>query len=66
VAFLALVPAAGVVPRAAAVGLACGVAGGLAALLAVVRDGERALSVLAALVPFAIGVGFVVAELVGG
>jgi hypothetical protein len=64
--FLPLVFAAGVVPRAAALGLACGVAGGVMGGVAIVRDRERAVSVLAALAPLVIAVGFVLAELMGG
>ena len=33
---------------------------------AILRDGERALTVFAALVPVVLGVGFVVAQLIGG
>ena len=50
-AFLPLVFAAALVPRAAALGFVCGLAAGVAALLAIVRDQERALTVFAALVP---------------
>jgi hypothetical protein len=64
--FFALVLAASVVPRGAALGMACGLAGGVAALMAIVRDGERALSVFAALVPVAIAVAFVLADLISG
>ena len=58
--------AATVVPRGAAFGIAFGLAGGVAALVAIVRDEERAVSVLAAFVPVVIAVAFVVAELIGG
>ena len=64
--FFALVAAATVVPRGAAVGFVCGLAGASAALLAIVRDRERAVSVFAALVPVAIAVAFVLAELITG
>ena len=57
---------AGVVPRSAALAFVCGLAGGLAALAAVVRDRERAVTVFAALVPLAIAVAFALAELIGG
>ena len=61
-AFFPLVFAAALVPRAAALGFLCGLAGGAAALMAIIRDRERALSVFAALVPLAVGVGFVIVE----
>jgi hypothetical protein len=64
--FFPLVFAASVVPRGAALGFACGLAGGAAALLAIVRDRERAVTVFTALVPWAIAVAFVLAELIGG
>jgi hypothetical protein len=59
-----LVFAAAVVPRGAALGLVAGLAGGTAALVAIVRDRERALTVFAALAPAVVAVGFLVAELV--
>ena len=65
-AFFPLVFAAAVVPRGAALGFACGIAGGAAALLAIIRDGERAVIVLAAVAPVVIAVGFVLAELING
>ena len=65
-AFFPLVFAAAVVPRAAALGFVCGLAGGAAALMAIIRDRERAVSVFAALVPLIVGVGFVLAELISG
>jgi hypothetical protein len=65
-AFLPLVFAASVVPRGAAVGLVCGLVGGVAALTAIVRDRERALTVVVAIVPLVIAVAFVLAELIGG
>jgi hypothetical protein len=68
--FFALVLVAPLVPRGGAPGVAlgfvCGLAGGAAALLAVVRDRERGLAVFAAVVPLAIAVAFVVAQLVSG
>ena len=54
------------VPRGAAFALACGVAGGIAALVAAARDGERAVTMMAALVPLVIAIGFFAAELLGG
>lgn len=63
--FLPLVLAASVVPRAAALGLLCALAGGSGALVAIVRDGERAIGVFVALAPLAIAVAFVLTELAG-
>lgn len=63
-AFFPLVFAAAVVPRGAALGLVCGLAGGVAASIAIVRDHERAVTVFAAVVPFVIGLAFMVAELI--
>jgi hypothetical protein len=63
VTFFPLVFAAALVPRAAAAGFVCGLAGGVTALVAIVRDRERAVTVFAALVPLAIAVGFGLAEL---
>jgi cyanate permease len=56
------------VPRAAALGFVCGLAGGAgaAALMAIIRDRERAVTVFAALVPLVVGVGFVLVELISG
>ena len=65
-AFLPLVLAAALVPRAAALGFVCGFAAGVAALLAIIRDHERAPTVFAALVPLAIAVAFVLAEVITG
>ena len=50
---------------AAALGIVCGLAGGIAAVAAVVRDQERAVTVFVAFAPLAMAVGFVVAELLG-
>lgn len=47
-------------------GLAFGFAGGVTGLLAIVRRGERAVTVFAALVPFLNVVVFVLAELLIG
>ena len=66
VAFFPLVFAASVVPRGAALGVVCGVAGGVAGLTAIVRDRERAATVFAAFVPLAVAVAFVLAELITG
>lgn len=65
-AFLPLVFAAAVVPRGAALGFVCGLAGGVVALMAIVRERERAVTVFAALVPLAIAVAFALAELITG
>jgi hypothetical protein len=54
------------VPRGAALGFVCGLAGGVAALTAIVRDRERAVTVFAALLPLAIAVAVVLAELITG
>ena len=64
--FFALVLVGSVVPRGGALAFACGLAAGVAALVAIVRDRERALTVFAALAPFAFAVAFVVAELISG
>jgi hypothetical protein len=66
VAFFPLVFAAALVPRAAALGLVCGVAAGVVGLVAIIRDHERALTVFAALVPLAIAVAFLLAEVITG
>jgi hypothetical protein len=66
VAFFPFVFAAAVVPRGAALGFACGLAGGVAALMAIIRDRERAVAVFAAFLPLAVGVGFVLVELISG
>jgi hypothetical protein len=65
-AFFPLVFAAGVVPLGAALGFFCGLAGGAAALTAVIRDRERAVTVFAALLPLVVGVAFVLAEVITG
>ena len=64
--FFPLVFAATVVPRGAAFGMAFGVSGGAAAVVAMIRDRERALTVFAALLPAAIAVAFVLAEWITG
>lgn len=53
-------------PAGAIPGLSCGFAGGLVALTAMFRDKERAITVLASLVPFLFTVAFVLAELIIG
>jgi hypothetical protein len=65
-AFFPLVLAGSVVPRGAALGLACGLAGGAASLTAIVRDGERSVAVFAALVPLAVAAAFLLAEVISG
>jgi hypothetical protein len=64
--FFAFVFAGTFVPRGIAVAFSCGLAGGVAALVAVIRDGERAAIVFAAFVPVAIAVSFVVTQLISG
>jgi hypothetical protein len=53
-----------VLPGGGAIPLACGLAGGVIALVAIFRHGERSLAVFVALVPFLWAVAFVVAEIV--
>jgi hypothetical protein len=53
-------------PRGAALGFVCGLAGGVAALTAIVRDRERAVTVFAAVAPLAIAVAFVLVEVLVG
>jgi hypothetical protein len=65
-AFLPLVFLAAAVPLAAALGFLCGLSGGAAALVAIVRERERAVLVFAALAPFAVALAFLLAELVSG
>lgn len=64
--FFTLVLVGTFVPRGGALAFACGLAAGVAAVAAIVRDRERALTVFAALVPFAFAVAFAVAELISG
>ncbi len=47
-------------------GLALGIAAGVVALRAIVRDEERGLTVFAAFLPFLIAAGFLLTELVRG
>jgi hypothetical protein len=65
-AFFPFVFAAAVVPRGAAVGFVCGLGGGVAALVAIIRDRERALTVFVALAPLVIAVAFLLVELISG
>jgi hypothetical protein len=65
-AFFPLVFAATVVPIAAALGFVCGLAGGVVALMAIIRDRDRAVTVFAALVPLAVAVAFVLTEVITG
>jgi len=53
-------------PAGAAPGFALGLAGGVVALVAIFRRGERAITVLAAILPLAFVVAFVLAELIVG
>jgi hypothetical protein len=54
------------VPTGAAIGFVCGLAGGVAALMAIIRDRERALTVFVALAPLVIAVAFLLLELISG
>jgi hypothetical protein len=53
-------------PLGAFPSFACGVAGGVVALLAILRRGERALTVFAAVLPLLSVIAFVLAELLIG
>jgi len=53
-------------PLGAMPGFACGLAGGVVAMVAIFRRGERAITVFAALVPLLLVVAFVLAELIVG
>lgn len=53
-----------VLPGGGAIPLAFELVGGTMALVAIVRHGERALSVIVALIPFLLAVVFVIAEIV--
>jgi hypothetical protein len=66
VAFFAFVAVATVVPRGAALGFACGLTGAALALTAIIRDRERAVMVLAALVPLIIAGAFALTQLITG
>jgi hypothetical protein len=61
-----LVFAAAVLPSAAAIGFICGLASGVSALVAIIRDRERALTVLVALFPIVIAVAFLLVQLISG
>ena len=61
-----LVPAWKLLPGGAALGLACGLLGGILALIAILRRSERAVLVFAAIVPLVLVVTFVLAELLVG
>jgi hypothetical protein len=65
-ASLPLVFTAALVPRGAALGFACGVAGGAAALTAIIRDRDRAVTVFAAVLPLVVAVAFVLVEVITG
>ena len=65
-AFFPFVFAAALVPSAAALGFVCGLAGGVAAAVSIIRDRERAVTVIAAAVPLVIAVAFLLAELISG
>ena len=62
-AFLPLVLTAAFVPRGAALGFVCGLGGGIAALIALTRRRERALTVFVAVVPLIIAIAFILAEM---
>jgi hypothetical protein len=64
--FFPFVFVAAVLPRGAAIGFVSALAGGVAALMAIVRDRERALTVFVALVPLAVAVAFLLVELISG
>lgn len=66
VASVVLVMAWAVIPAGALFGFAAGLIGGVFALFAILRRGERAVTVYLALVPFALVVAFVLAELLIG
>lgn len=64
--FFAFVFAAALVPRGAAFGFLSGLAGGVVALMAIIRDRERALTVFVALLPVVIALAFLLVELLSG
>ena len=53
-------------PVGSPLGFACGLAGGIVALVAITRRGERAATVVAALLPLVLVLLFVLAELLIG
>jgi len=67
-ASLVLVPVWTILSAGAAIGFACALAGGIVALIAIFRRGERAITVFAALLPFPFlfVIVFVLAELIVG
>ncbi len=66
-ASVVLIPSWKLMGQAGAVpGLSCGFAGGIVALAAMLRQKERAVTVVASLVPFLFAVVFVIAELTVG
>lgn len=65
-AFPVLMLAWSFLPGGAALAFAVGLAGGALALWTILRDGERALGVFASVLPLALVVLFVVAELLVG
>ena len=65
-AFFPLVFSAGLVPLAAALGIVCGVAGGALALVAIIRDGDRAVTVFAGFLPLVIALAFVLVQVIAG
>ncbi len=65
-AFFPLVLAWTVVPGGAALGMLSALVGGTCGLVAIIRRGERALTVFATVVPVAMTVAFVLTELLVG
>jgi hypothetical protein len=63
--FWAFAAAATVVPRGAGIAFLLGLAGAVAGLTAIWRDGDRGAILLAAFLPAVIAVAFVLAELIG-
>jgi len=61
-----LVPAWTILPMGALSGFLGGLAGGIAALVAIFRRRERAITVFTALLPFVFVIAFVLAELLIG
>jgi hypothetical protein len=66
VGYLVLSPAWRILPGGAIAAFVSGLAGGVCALVAILRRGERALTVFAAVLPLAFVVLFVAAELLIG
>ena len=66
VGFPVLVLAWSILPGGAALGFASGLAGGVVALVAIFRRGERAITVFASVLPLVLVVAFVLAELLVG